>query len=867
MAKPLSAPLPATDWPALLRRAGLGLLALLLLSVPVFFYTETQDQFELPKQLLLRALSSGLLGLFLAALLLEPGAKWRRTPLDLPVLLWSLWLGVKTISSVSPAVSWRGEYENFAGSLTQLNYSLLFFLAVQLAARLDQGRLLLRALLAAATGAAVYGLMQACQRDVIAWSAASVVSDRFFGPLGNPNFLGGLMAMAIVLKLALAWQDGRQAQPRDPDLLGRWAVLLGWVLVYLALDKAGMLNPFVPRPGAGLGSQTVMLLWLLSLLSAPLARLLGLRKGAYFLGQAADLLLYFQVLANTGTRGAFLGLMLGLLALALGWLALRQAAQGDAKPLLWRATGAGLLLLLLLGLAIGGLGSSFRARTLASLKDPRKALEVSRLQIWVPALKIWAAYPIGGSGVDSFKTVFPAFSRSRFAKYDGENVSSRMAHCEPLQVLATEGLVGLGLWTWLCLAVFAAWWARLRRAVEPEARALLLGLGALAAAYLGQNLVSFGVAGISAPFWVCLGLLFCTEAGETLNLKLPKLGLSAALTAGLALAAWGLWMDKRTLDADLDYAFASQAQAQMGSLDRASFDEIRNAAGWAYQKLSTFPRPLPLAYQEEMAIWRDAVLQGEQQLQAQPSAAAALRPTYLRAAGALLMSLAALRLEEAVALCPGEVKYRVYVGLCYEELFRRSTEARRHLWFQEAANAYEVASAMNPRNAYYHGNQARLYALGSESGSEDFYVEAQKHYLEAVELAPVTRLFYENLLLLDARFAKVKEAGQLLDKVEATDKELAPSLLIAGASTMFQWRLSKTPAWTPAAQQAAQVAALDWTRRAMALDPSNAEYALAMAVFQESLGKRDEARRYGLEALRIKPGYEEALRYMKEKKL
>ena len=71
------------------QRAALGLLAAILVTAPLFFFTETRDQFELPKQLLLRALSSLWLGLLLAWRLRVPGQGWRRGPLDWPVLAWA----------------------------------------------------------------------------------------------------------------------------------------------------------------------------------------------------------------------------------------------------------------------------------------------------------------------------------------------------------------------------------------------------------------------------------------------------------------------------------------------------------------------------------------------------------------------------------------------------------------------------------------------------------------------------------------------------------------------------------------------------------------------------------------------------------
>ncbi len=86
-----------------LEQACLAFLGLSLAFVPLFFCTYTQDQFELPKLILLRSLSSLCLGSALAWWALNPNAAWRRTPLDWPLLGFSLWLLVKTVHSVSPS--------------------------------------------------------------------------------------------------------------------------------------------------------------------------------------------------------------------------------------------------------------------------------------------------------------------------------------------------------------------------------------------------------------------------------------------------------------------------------------------------------------------------------------------------------------------------------------------------------------------------------------------------------------------------------------------------------------------------------------------------------------------------------------------
>jgi tetratricopeptide (TPR) repeat protein len=632
------------------------------------------------------------------------------------------------------------------------------------------------------------------------------------------------------------------------------------------MGRGDLLNPFPDRPGADLVSGVVLALWLASLVAEPILRAQGRARLGHGVAQSADLLLYLQVLANTGTRGGFLGLIAGLSVLVLGWLALRQVGRMPLKRLLGQAAAGLGLLALLLALVIAALGPSFRARTLASLRDPGQALETSRLQIWGPALKIWKDYPLTGSGVDTFKTVFPAYAKSAFNRYDGENVASRMAHCEPLQVLATEGVAGLGLWLWVCAALALTAWKALRREADEAAQWMLLGLSALAAAYLAQNLVSFGVAAISQPFWMAAALLGLAAAtAPPLPVTRRPWGLASALLAGGIVAAAGLWAVEQTRRADLDYAFATQAVSSLPLLEKDELDSCRNAAAWAVGQVDLAVLPPTLA--EEAAMWRQALGTWEQQLNASPAAGPGLLPSYRRADGALLMILAAGRLEQGVSLCPGEVKYRLYLGLCYEELYRRTPPARQPLWFQAAEAAYLRASAMNPLNAYYHGNLGRLYSEACDTGDLAYLPRALDAYRQAIGRAPAARLFYENALLLEARYAELDQAQAFLDIVAAHDPGLAPGLHMAAASTFFQWRSSKSPAWTPAKQRAALDKAVAWSVKARQLEPANPDYAFSAAVFLLASGQRQAAQASVSEALRLRPAFPEAQAWVTAQRL
>ncbi len=867
-ARPSAAAMPAPDrdpTPDLIPRLGAWLLAAVLLAVPLVFSSLTEDQFELPKLLALRALTSLLLGALLASLLARPARGWRRGPLDLPVLAWCAWLLVGTLRSVSPALSWRGEYENFAGSLTQLNYAALYFLAVQFAPRLSEARTAARALLAAAMAAALYAVLQSLGRDFMGWSASTVVAQRFFGTLGNPNFLGALMAMAICLRLGLATEALDSGAPEDRDGPWRWGAAGLWIVVYAASGQAGLLNPLLARPGASGPGAAVLALWLLALAAAPLLRRWGRPRAAYATALAADLLLLLQALAGTGTRGAFLGLMAGLGVLALGRLGVRET--GGAGGVRRRLAGLRALMILgavavCLAAAFFALGPVFRQRTLATLRHPEKSLEVSRLEIWGPALRMARDHPIAGSGVDTFKSLFPRYCGSRFAEFDGQNVSSRMAHCEPLQILATQGAVGLALWLWLCTAAFVGWWRGLRDpAAGPGSGALALGLGGLLAAYLAQNLVSFGVAGISAPFWTCLGLLFSGRDLPRAGLRIPSPGKAWSLALGASLALAGLSLDSRTLRADIDFAFASEAQAELPALEGMDAAGAADTAAYALQGLGSLSPPARPDLAAEAALWEGRLEAAGPQ---GPPAGLARR-----AAAVLLMDLAAARMESAVSLCPDEVKYRIYLGLCYEEIFKRCDPDRRPHWFDLAERSYREGVDLNPANAYYRGDLGRLWGYGALSGDRDFYAKAETYYLQAVERAPVTRLFYENLLALEARFADVPGAEALLARAVRADREkaMAPRLLLEASSTFFQYRGSDLPPWGPAAVREAAAAELRWSEEAAALRPRDAQTALAVAILQLQEGRRREAAAWARKALGLDPAFTDAIHFLAQSRL
>jgi tetratricopeptide (TPR) repeat protein len=131
--------------------------------------------------------------------------------------------------------------------------------------------------------------------------------------------------------------------------------------------------------------------------------------------------------------------------------------------------------------------------------------------------------------------------------------------------------------------------------------------------------------------------------------------------------------------------------------------------------------------------------------------------------------------RKSIQMEPYEVKYHVYLGLAYERLAGTLTDKTRQVMAMESAVAeYKKGIELNPGNAYYWGNLGRAYAsLAMLKGSQQDFDTAVKYYQTAIDRAPVTGLFYNNLIELYTRSGMPDKALPLLAKLEALDKKLA----------------------------------------------------------------------------------------------
>jgi putative inorganic carbon (HCO3(-)) transporter len=233
-------------------------------------------------------------------------------------------------------------------------------------------------------------------------------------------------------------------------------------------------------------------------------------------------------LVLTFGRGAWVGALVGV-AVVLGIRRPSPRRVAVAAGVVVGVVAVIAVLLALLGAGGPQIVQSTAAR-LASRADPRAGSGAARLHIWKDTLAMIASRPITGYGPDNFGLVFPQFQTGPWA---GSQIIDE-SHSELLQVGATQGLIGIAAFGWLCFAFLRMCWNR-RENVFAGA---VLGAGA---AFLITNLVNFSVVPAALQFWLFLGagtvLLQVDEGPEAENRVGRRARLPLAVSGLVALAA------------------------------------------------------------------------------------------------------------------------------------------------------------------------------------------------------------------------------------------------------------------------------------------------------------------------------------------
>jgi hypothetical protein len=172
-----------------------------------------------------------------------------------------------------------------------------------------------------------------------------------------------------------------------------------------------------------------------------------------------------------------------------------------------------------------------------------------RVGVWGDTLSVVAARPLTGWGEDSFGVVFGRFQTGDWSP----GQSFDRAHSMPLDLAASQGLLGLAACSWFFWVVWRGLWR------QPQVG----GLAGAMAAYLAWSLLNFDWAPATGPFWALAGAAWAAAGGWS-----PKQepATSAHLDEGEArLAPTGWWRPVVALAAGL-VALALAVPAQVADV-------------------------------------------------------------------------------------------------------------------------------------------------------------------------------------------------------------------------------------------------------------------------------------------------------------
>lgn len=282
------------------------------------------------------------------------------------------------------------------------------------------------------------------------------------------------MRVSYVLLLAATALLARERRHRD------WLVA-GFVFGTCVASLEGVQQWAVHvafRPDGNLGNAN--LLAALIAMAFPLSIQRALQRDAFvFAWAAAAVVLVAGWWVTTSRSGAF-----GMLAGAMTLVVLSTRGR------LVIAAAAASLSVIVVGM-VGLLASPLRVLN----NDPPDL----RLHLWADGLRMVAARPLTGWGEDTTGLAFGHFLSQDYASL----VTFDRVHSGPLDIAATQGLIGLAALGWVLVVLARAAW---RRRFESE----VAGLAAALVGYTVWVLFNFDWAPVTGVFWLLAGTLWAS---------------------------------------------------------------------------------------------------------------------------------------------------------------------------------------------------------------------------------------------------------------------------------------------------------------------------------------------------------------------
>lgn len=436
----------------------LFLFKILFFLTPLILWPFTSELFEFNKMVLVYILTTLITGAWVIRMIYSGKIIFRRTILDIPILIFLSSQLISTILSIDITTSWLGYYSRFnGGMLSLICYSLLYWAFVSNIDR--KGVFKINSIiLLSATFVAIYGVLERLGIDKNIWQQD--VQSRVFSTLGQPNWLAAWLVALIPITWAnsLANRSNNNYEKFIPYALST----LFFVVLLFTGSRSGLI-------GFGFAS---LIFWGLTFLKSKFTFLKP------FIVFNVLILISAAIFGTQYTPSVY---------------KLIQGKRMSAEPKAVQNTGT--------VLEFGGTESG-----------------TIRKIVWQGALDIWKRYPIFGTGVETFAYSY-YFARPLAHNLTSEwDFIYNKAHNEYLNYLANSGSVGI--LSYLLMVGFAVY-LLFKNSLKQNENEISTFLIAYTAGYLSilvTNFFGFSVVPVQLIFFLLPAFsIVLTNSGIKIN--------------------------------------------------------------------------------------------------------------------------------------------------------------------------------------------------------------------------------------------------------------------------------------------------------------------------------------------------------------
>lgn len=360
------------------------LFAFLIFFVPLFLWPFTSEVFEFNKMVLTYILTILIVGAWAIRSIVEKKIIFRRTILDIPLVIFLASQTISTVLSIDPQTSLLGYYSRFNGGLlSTFCYTLLYWAFIS-NFELKEALNLTKVWLASGIVVCIYAVLEHFGIDKSVW--VQDVQSRVFSTLGQPNWL----ATWVIALLPITWSE----------ILKTKFELKNWKLwIYLAISILFTWTLIFTKSRSGLGGFAIAVLIF----------------GALTLWK--EVKNANKLTAPVLTIGASL-IVVGLISGTQFTPSLNQLIHHQSISVPTPQDGP--------ALETGGTESG-----------------TIRAIVWKGAIQIWLHYPIFGTGVETFAYSYPMFRPAEHNLVSEWDFIYNKAHNEYLNMAANSGTFGL----------------------------------------------------------------------------------------------------------------------------------------------------------------------------------------------------------------------------------------------------------------------------------------------------------------------------------------------------------------------------------------------------------------------------------------